>query len=266
MAEHNLLYQMATYYDIALNRDVKPEVDFIQEVFQQIANRPLTSVLEVACGPAYHSRELSRRGISAIGLDLRPEMIDFAKNQARQDGVEVDFLVADMCRFKLDKPVDMVIAVFDALDALVSNQALIDHFRCVGDSLASGGLYLIDLTHPRDVSFTSYGDFCYAGSRDGIDVEIRWATEKPVLNLVEGTYRTELTVSINENGQTHLIKDSASERLLFPQEIQLLTMIAGSLRVVGWYGDYGCEKFLDMSPASRRMIAILQKEDSGHAG
>jgi hypothetical protein len=64
---------------------------------------------------------------------------------------------------------------------------------------------------------------------------------------------------IQDHDQEYLVQDSARERLLLPQEIQLLAELSGSLQVVGWYGDFNLDQPLDNSPASRRMIAILQK-------
>lgn len=40
----------------------------------------------------------------------------------------------------------------------------------------------------------------------------------------------------------------------------LLAEQSGSLQVAGWYGDFDLNQPLDNSPASRRMIAILQKK------
>lgn len=261
MAEHNLVYQMAAYYDIALKRDVSGEVAFLADLFQHLNGRPLASLLETACGPAYHSREACRRGIQATALDLRPEMIAFAREQAAAEGAEIDFMVGDMCRFQLAQPVDMVIAMFDALDCLSDNQALVDHFRCVAANLNPGGLYLIDLAHPREISLNYYGDYRYHGVRGGTEVDIRWAVRPPLLDLPNGTYQTDVEMSVTENGATRLLQDSARERIFYPQEIQLLAMLAGTLRPAAWFGGYDLGIPLDMSPAATRMIAVLQKSE-----
>lgn len=259
MAEHNLVYQMAAYYDIALKRDVSGEVDFLCDLFQQLNGRPLTSLLETACGPAYHGRACARRGIRATGLDLRPEMIAFAQEQAAAEGADLAFIVGDMCRFQLEQPVDMVIAMFDALDCLSDNQALVDHFRCVAANLNPGGLYVIDLAHPRDISLNHYGEYRYHGVGGGTEVDIRWAVNPPLLDLPNGTYQTDVEMTITENGQVRVLRDSARERIFYPQEIQLLAMLAGGLRPAAWFGGYDLNVPLDMSPGATRMVAVLQK-------
>jgi hypothetical protein len=111
------------------------------------------------------------------------------------------------------------------------------------------------------VSYGHYGAFRYAGSRNGISVEIVWGTNDPCYDLVTGIAHTALEIHINDHGQEYVIHDEANERLLFPQEIGLLAELSGELEAVGWYGDYDLAQSLDYSPASRRMIALLQKKE-----
>ena len=263
MAEHNALYQRAFYYDIALRRDVSREVDFVHAVYRHFTHSDLQSILEIACGPGYHARAFARQGVRAVGLDLQPDMIAFARDQANAEDLNVTWLAADMRRFELPAPVNVAICLFDALDALTANEDLVQHLRHVAANLTPGGLYIIDLTHPRDVSLTNYGDFRYGGERDGIHVEITWATTEPKIDLVKGVAYTGLEVYIDDNGREMVIQDSAAERLFVPQEIQLLADLSAAFKVAGWYGDFDLSQPLDTSPQSQRMIAVLQKEAEG---
>jgi hypothetical protein len=65
---------------------------------------------------------------------------------------------------------------------------------------------------------------------------------------------------IHEDGSEKTVVDQAFERILDPQEIQLLCLISGRLSAVGWYGDYDLAQPLDHSAASRRMLAVLQRK------
>ncbi|HEX6386879.1 MAG TPA: class I SAM-dependent methyltransferase [Anaerolineae bacterium] len=263
MAEHNALYQRAFYYDIALSRDVSREVDFIHAVYRRVTGSNLQSILEIACGPGYHARAFARRGVQAIGLDLQPDMIAFARDKAQAEGLQITWLAADMRHFELPAPVNAAICLFDALDALTRNEDLVQHLCHVAASLTPNGLYIVDLTHPRDVSLTHYGDFRYGGERDGIRVEITWATTEPKIDLVKGIAYTGLEIAIDDNGREIVIQDSAAERLFVPQEIQLLADLSAAFKVVGWYGDFDLNQPLDMSLQSKRMIAVLQKKAEG---
>lgn len=261
MAEYNELYQKAVYYDIVFNRDVSREVDFIGAVNRKFRGQELKSVLDLACGPGYHAQLFTRRGVRAVGLDLRPEMLALAKDKANTENLELTWLQADMRDFQLDSPVDVAIAMFDGIDALQTNEEYIRHFRCIAKNLTSRGLYIIDLTHPRDCSFEHYGSYRYSGKRNGVAVEIDWAVNNPRFDRVTSIARVDLVMKVNDQGKDVVIHDSAFERLLSPQEISLLTELSGVLKVVSWCGDFDLNQPLDDSPASRRMIVVLQKKE-----
>jgi hypothetical protein len=192
-------------------------------------------------------------------MDLRPEMLELAAEWSREQGVEVEWIAADMRDFRLDRPVDVAINMFDGLDALLTNQDLVHHFRAIAGNLTPGGLYVIECTHPRDCSMHEYGEFRYGGSRDGVDVRIRWAIEPPVVDIVAGTAEVVTEMEVDDNGQPFRIVDRARERFLMPQEIALLAERSGALEVVAWHGDFDLDQPLDLSPRSRRMIAVLRK-------
>lgn len=99
-------------------------------VYQRLNGRPLRSLLEIACGPGYHARAFAKHGVETVGLDLRPEMIEFARDKAKDDGVDVQWIAADMRGFALAHPVDAIITMYDSIDCLTDNDDIVD---CYGD-------------------------------------------------------------------------------------------------------------------------------------
>jgi hypothetical protein len=164
-----------------------------------------------------------------------------------------------MRHVRLANPVDIAINVFDGIDCLLTNDDLVSHFRAIAASLTPGGLYFIDLTHPRDCFFAYDRDWRYKGERDGVSVEIVWAVNRPVMNPVDHTYHTAIEMHINDHGNQFIIPDESNERLLSAQEITLLAALSGALQPVAWYGGYDIHQPFDMSPGSKKMIAVLQK-------
>src|SRR5258708_5656520 len=175
MAELNEIYRRARYYDVAFARDIGGEVQFILDLHRRRTGRQLSSLLEIACGPGYHARAFAQLGIKTWGLDLRPEMIDYARELAAADGVSVEWTAADMRYFTLPKPVDAIVTLYDSLDCLLTNEEIIDHFSRVGANLTPDGFYLVEMTHPRDCSPWHSGIHQYAGDRDGTRAAIESA-------------------------------------------------------------------------------------------
>jgi SAM-dependent methyltransferase len=260
MAEFNEVYARAGYYDIAFSRDISREVDFVLQEYERLNGRSLRSLLEIACGPGYHARSFAKLGVTTFGLDLRPEMIDFARDRAAEERVSVHWIAADMRGFSLPHPVDVVITMYDSLDCLADNDDIVDHFRTVAANLTPGGIYLFELTHPRDCSMHEYGQFTYTGERNGTTVEIKWAVNNPRHDAFTQVAEVETVMRVVENGQETLYRDRARERYLSPQELVALIKLAGNLDIVECYGDFLPGLHMDNSPASRRMIFVLRKQ------
>lgn len=260
MAEFNEFYRRAHYYDIVFQRDVSPEVDFVCQVYQELNGSMPQSLLDLACGPGYHARNFAQRGLRAVGLDLRPEMIAYAQEQAANESTtEVEWLAADMRDFTLDAPVDVAINVFDGIDCLNTNADLVAHMQAIAGNLTANGLYFIDVTHPRFTNFSYYEPFQYSGERDGIRVIINWATNKPQIDPVTCVSNTQLEMLVQSNGNVEKFVDVACERVLTGQEITLLAELSGVFEPVRWYGAYDINQPVDYSPKAVRMIAVLQK-------
>ncbi len=259
MAELNEIYRRARYYDVAFARDIGREVQFIGDLHQRRTGRKLASLLEIACGPGYHARAFARLGIKTWALDLRPEMIDYARELAAADGVEVGWSASDMRSFTLPQPVDVIATLYDSLDCLLTNDEIIDHFRRVGANLTPGGCYLVELTHPRDCSPWNYGSHQYVGERNGMRVVIQWAVNGgPKVDPLRQVVEVETVLRVNDNGEEHIFYDRAKERFANPQEYGLLAEASGALRLAETYGDFTLDQPFDNSPQARRMILVFE--------
>ena len=59
------VYNNPKYYEIAFSyRDIPAEVDVLEQVIEQYSHIPVSTVLELGCGPAPHLAELARRGLT----------------------------------------------------------------------------------------------------------------------------------------------------------------------------------------------------------
>ncbi|HEY1723622.1 MAG TPA: class I SAM-dependent methyltransferase [Magnetospirillaceae bacterium] len=259
MGEYNEVYQRARYYDIAFSRDVTREVDFLSEFFSRHAGRPLRSMLDIACGPGYHARIFAKRGVEAHGLDLRPEMVDFARDEAEAAGVTANWFAADMRSFDLDEPVDLALNSYDSIDCLSTDEELIDHFRTVARNLTPDGLYIFELTHPRDCFLWNYGNHRYAGERNGTKVEIVWVPDGRKVDALNQAIESNIVMRVQEHGETKEFHDHARENMRLPREFASIAKRSGALEVDRFLGDFRFDQPFDDSPGSRRLIVVLRR-------
>ena len=64
---------------------------------------------------------------------------------------KIDYHQGDMTKFTLAEAVDMAAILMDSTSYLLDNDAVIDHLDCMAKALMPGGLYLLEMSHPRDV-------------------------------------------------------------------------------------------------------------------
>lgn len=123
-----------------------------------VTSRNPRTVLDIGCGEGWLSRTLGERGISCIGVDVVPELIE--KAQSLEGG---DFRVAsyeEIASGSLDTKVDLAVANFsliggDAVDSLVAR---------IPDLLNRAGSLVVQTPHP----VIAGGDLPYAdGWREG---------------------------------------------------------------------------------------------------
>jgi SAM-dependent methyltransferase len=257
---HTEFYRQALYYDIAFGyRDVHQETDFLEACYQRQLGRPARSMVELACGPGYHTLEFARRGYRAVGLDLQPEMVSYLVQKAGHAGLTVEGIVADMRDFELAQPVDLACNLLTSISYLLSNEDVVAHLRSVARNLTEGGVYIIEANHPRDYfSGIQFRPVTWTMERDGVCVEASWGGNAHV-NVANEQYEIEACYHVHDHGQEVQVRDAASLRLMLPQELRALIELSGAFVPIGWYGDFSFEQPLDDSERSWRTIVALQK-------
>jgi hypothetical protein len=80
------------------------------------------------------------------------------------------------------------------------------------------------------------------------------------MDPITGISKVEIEIHVKEKGKKSVIHDSASERYMTANEVQLLADLSGKFNVADWYGDFNLNQPMDLSPKSRRMITVMQKK------
>jgi SAM-dependent methyltransferase len=103
-------------------------------------------VLDLACGSGRHSLELRRRGFEVVGADISPELLEIARKEAQEQGLEVDFVEADLRELDLEAEFDIVLSLNDgAIGYFETEEENLRSFEVISRALRSGGRHLAQL-------------------------------------------------------------------------------------------------------------------------
>lgn len=89
--------------------DARRLIDLVERAAQPAA---ASRVLDVACGRGRHAILLAQRGYRVTGIDLSSNAIRTARRRAREEGLGIDFEVADMRELPFDGAFDGVVNLF----------------------------------------------------------------------------------------------------------------------------------------------------------
>ncbi|MCW5979993.1 MAG: methyltransferase domain-containing protein [Bryobacteraceae bacterium] len=129
------LFDLHTPFEAARQRIVEPLMHRVE------------SACDLCCGTGTLAVQFASRGIRAFAVDLSPDMCRLARKKARQAGVTVRVLQADMRDFRLPQPVDLVTCEFDALNHVPRAKDLGRVLKCVARALRPGGHFAFDVNN-----------------------------------------------------------------------------------------------------------------------
>ena len=251
-------YSAPRYYEIAFDMNRKQEVDFLVHAFRTYARRPVSSVLDIACGTGPHLIRLAERGYRMSGLDLSPENIDFLRERAAGKGLKVALHVGDMTRFRLPQPVDAAICMQDSQGHLLTNEAILAHLRHTARAIKKGGLYVFDR-----YMCSSWTDparrWSWTRRRGGATVRATFEALKD-LNPVTQVFYEDMELEAQENGRRHVYRQRHASRMVFPQELRSLVELAGGFELAEWFYGFKPRLKLDRSHHPLLMVVVLRKK------
>lgn len=199
------------YEDESFTKGTTGEVDFIESEIHRDRSK---LILDIGCGTGRHAIELAKRGYKVTGIDLSESMLNKARQNASQAGVQVTFIQKDARKLDFQEKYDLVEMICEGGFSLMETDEMnFDILRGAVQALKPGGRFLFTTLNGLFPLFHSVKDFINENSAGG---SVSKANTFDLMTLRDHS-EYEFT---DDNGNTQTI--TCNERYYLPSEITWL--------------------------------------------
>ena len=136
-----------TYDLLTQDVDYPNRSNYILSLFEKFDRTP-TLLLDLACGTGGFSNCFAKKGISVIGVDISPDMLNVAQNNSKEKNLDVLYLCQDATELDLYGTVDGAVCCQDSLNHILSFEDLCKALSRVSLFLEKDRLFIFDLNTP----------------------------------------------------------------------------------------------------------------------
>jgi 2-polyprenyl-3-methyl-5-hydroxy-6-metoxy-1,4-benzoquinol methylase len=197
------------------------ECDFIEKEIDY--NKDL-KIIDVGCGTGRHSIELSKRGYSITGIDLSESLIEKAREKAKKNGLQVQFLKHDARNLPFENQFDVAIMICEgAFPLMETDEMNFEILKNVSKSLKKKAKLIFTTLNGLFPIFHSINEFHVDGKEEG-------NATYDSKNFDFMTFRDHnITKLVDDNGVEKELE--CNERYYVPSEITWLLKTLGFTKI-----------------------------------
>ena len=120
-------------------------VEEVTKIIKLLNIQPGSSILDLCCGVGRHSLELARRGDQVTGVDRTRGYLGKAREQAKEERLDIEFVQGDMRRFSRPGAFDIAISMLTSFSYFEDPQEDKRVVKNVFESLKTGGRFIIQM-------------------------------------------------------------------------------------------------------------------------
>ncbi len=128
------------YYEVfSLLRPIeftKCEVNIIEQILRL---KKEYKILDLCCGYGRHSIELTKKGYNVIGIDSSKDLLDMAKEEAKSQGLNIEFIQADIRNLSYINEFDIIIN--NSFGYLENDDEELKALQCIKRALKLNGVF-----------------------------------------------------------------------------------------------------------------------------
>jgi ubiquinone/menaquinone biosynthesis C-methylase UbiE len=212
-SERMLKYHLTQEHDLASRRFeiIDRHVEWIHT---QLGGKP-SKILDLAGGPGLYTIMLTKLGHNCRGIDFGPASIRYAKEQAINEGVEIDYVLEDIRIADYGEDNDLVSFIYGEFNVFKTVE-LKSVLKKAYDSLKEGGLFIAEPNRYETVKRIGTRPASWYSSQGGL------FSPKPHLCLMENFWDQEQHVATTRyfivDAETNDVTLHASSMVAYTRE------------------------------------------------
>ena len=252
------LGRYAQHYDLIYReKPYQHEAASILTILQKNKASETKTLLDLACGTGSHAFEFEKLNLQVTGVDYSADLLQVARNKAKQLNSQVNFIEMDMRKLELPQfKFDAVTCLFDSIGYLQTNPDIVSVFKNVKTHLSNDGLLILEFWHAtpmlRDYDPLRVKTWDFSGGQLMRIAESQLDFEK---QTCEVNYKL---FELYENGTFTTYGETQTNRFFLLQEMKALLELGG-FRVVENYSDFSLNKTIDSS--TWHILTVAKKID-----
>lgn len=266
-------YSNARLYSIVAKHNYAfRQVWFVLNCCEDFGRWPVRSGLELCCGPALHAINLAEEGVSMIGMDNSPEMLEIARENAAERNADLRLVRGNMITYRTSPPVDFAINLGLNTSYILSNEEMIEHLHAVADSLNPGGLYIVDMEflvyrvatkvirhEPPWIVYETQPSFVARAPHDGLMITIQFGDTTSYYDPIRQLFRGKDFIRLERGTESQVIETEAVGKVYFPLEFRALIAQTGRFDFIEWYDEYYMSSKFGGDPDVAGYIVVMQR-------
>lgn len=125
------------------NKNYAGECALLARIFNEYAQRPIRTVLDIGCGTGGHAHLLASKGYEMTGIDISAAMLEQAMQKPAI--APIRFVQGDMRHFSLGQSFDAAIIMFSALGYQHLDTDVLSALGAASAHLQTGGILIFDV-------------------------------------------------------------------------------------------------------------------------
>lgn len=100
-------------------------------------------ILDLGCGPGLYTEKFAKKGYKVTGVDFSQNSIEYAKNRAKENNLDVNYICKDYLNLDFKDKFDLIIMIYCDFGVLSIEEREV-FLKNVYNALKKGGIFIFD--------------------------------------------------------------------------------------------------------------------------